>query len=287
MTKCIMEGLNKSYGQKHALVDFSCNLTPGIYGLLGPNGAGKSTLMNIISQNLIPDSGTIRLEPEGDILRTLGYMPQQQALYEDFSARSFLYYMAGLKKIKSPGKEIEHLLEVVNLQDAAHKRMGSYSGGMKQRVLLAQALLGNPSLLLLDEPTAGLDPRERIRIRNFISEFSRDKIVLLATHVVSDIEYIASQVILLSSGKTIGIHTTGEYFAGCGRYCIVRTCQTGDRIEEDYYVVAAFYQPFCFFQYDACDFDVAFCRFVKSRSDNFCIDAACHIGYFLRTFIDQ
>lgn len=220
MTKCIMEGLNKSYGQKHALVDFSCILTPGIYGLLGPNGAGKSTLMNIISQNLVPDSGTIRLEPEGDILRTLGYMPQQQALYEDFSARSFLYYMAGLKKIKSPGKEIEHLLEVVNLQDAAHKRMGSYSGGMKQRVLLAQALLGNPSLLLLDEPTAGLDPRERIRIRNFISEFSRDKIVLLATHVVSDIEYIASQVILLSSGKTIGIHTTGEWLDSIeGKVC--------------------------------------------------------------------
>ena len=215
-----MEGLNKSYGQKHALVDFSCTLTSGIYGLLGPNGAGKSTLMNIISQNLVPDSGTIRLEPEGDILRTLGYMPQQQALYEDFSARSFLYYMAGLKKIKSPGKEIEHLLEVVNLQDAAHKRMGSYSGGMKQRVLLAQALLGNPSLLLLDEPTAGLDPRERIRIRNFISEFSRDKIVLLATHVVSDIEYIASQVILLSSGKTIGIHTTGEWLDSIeGKVC--------------------------------------------------------------------
>ncbi len=220
MTKCIMEGLNKSYGQKHALVDFSCTLTPGIYGLLGPNGAGKSTLMNIISQNLVPDSGTIRLEPEGDILRTLGYMPQQQALYEDFSARSFLYYMAGLKKIKSPGKEIEHLLEVGNLQDAAHKRMGSYSGGMKQRVLLAQALLGNPSILLLDEPTAGLDPRERIRIRNFISEFSRDKIVLLATHVVSDIEYIASQVILLSSGKTIGIHTTGEWLDSIeGKVC--------------------------------------------------------------------
>ena len=220
MTKCIMEGLTKSYGQKRALVDFSCTLTPGIYGLLGPNGAGKSTLMNLISQNLTPDSGTIHLEPEGDILRTLGYMPQEQALYDDFSARSFLYYMAGLKKIKSPGKEIEHLLEVVNLQDVAHKRMGSYSGGMKQRVLLAQALLGNPSLLLLDEPTAGLDPRERIRIRNFISEFSRDKIVLLATHVVSDIEYIASQVILLSSGKTIGIHTTGEWLDSiAGKVC--------------------------------------------------------------------
>lgn len=218
--KCIMKGLNKSYGEKKALIDFNCTLTPGIYGLLGPNGAGKSTLMNIISQNLKPDSGTITLEPKGDILHTLGYMPQQQALYEDFSARSFLYYMAGLKKIRSPKAEIEHLLEVVNLNDVAHKRMGSYSGGMKQRVLLAQALLGNPSILLLDEPTAGLDPMERIRIRNFISEFSRDKIVLLATHVVSDIEYIASQVILLRSGQMLGVRSTGEWLDSIqGKVC--------------------------------------------------------------------
>ena len=218
--KCIMKGLNKSYGEKKALVDFNCTLTPGIYGLLGPNGAGKSTLMNILSQNLKPDSGTITLEPEGNILHTLGYMPQQQALYEDFSARSFLYYMAGLKKLRSPKAEIEHLLEVVNLSGAAHKRMGSYSGGMKQRVLLAQALLGDPSILLLDEPTAGLDPMERIRIRNFISEFSRDKIVLLATHVVSDIEYIASQVILLRSGQMLGVRSTGEWLDSIqGKVC--------------------------------------------------------------------
>ena len=230
--KCVMDGLNKSYGEKRALIDFSCTLTPGIYGLLGPNGAGKSTLMNIISQNLKADSGTITLEPEGNILHTLGYMPQQQALYDDFSARSFLYYMAGLKKIKSPKTEIEHLLEVVNLRPVAHKRMGSYSGGMKQRVLLAQALLGNPGILLLDEPTAGLDPMERIRIRNFISEFSRDKIVLLATHVVSDIEYIASQVILLRSGETVGIRPTGEWLDSIqGKVC---ECVVSEEEIEDY-----------------------------------------------------
>lgn len=230
--KCIMKGLNKSYGEKKALIDFNCTLTPGIYGLLGPNGAGKSTLMNIISQNLKPDSGTITLEPKGDILHTLGYMPQQQALYEDFSARCFLYYMAGLKKLRSPKAEIEHLLEVVNLSGVAHKRMGSYSGGMKQRVLLAQALLGDPSILLLDEPTAGLDPMERIRIRNFISEFSRDKIILLATHVVSDIEYIASQVILLRSGQMLGVRSTGEWLDSIqGKVC---ECVVAEEEIEDY-----------------------------------------------------
>lgn len=211
--KLIVENLNKTYGKKRALKNFSAVFSPGIYGLLGPNGAGKSTLMNILSENLTADSGVVQLEPGGRVLDSLGYMPQQQALYDDFSARSFLYYMASLKRIRHPKAEIESLLEVVNLAEVAHKKMGAFSGGMKQRILLAQSMLGSPKILLLDEPTAGLDPIERIRIRNFISAFAKDKVILLATHVVSDIEFIARQILILHQGVLLGMYTPGEWLA--------------------------------------------------------------------------
>lgn len=206
-----INNVNKSYGSIKALNDFDMNLKPGIYGLLGANGSGKSTLLNIISQNLKADSGTVELEPAKDILEVLGFMPQQQALYRDMSARAFLHYMAKLKKVKNAQVQVEDLLEAVNLADIAHKKMKGFSGGMKQRVLLAQALLGEPNVLLLDEPTAGLDPVERIRIRNLISSFSTNKIIILATHVVSDIEYISNQVILLKKGNIIGCKPISEW----------------------------------------------------------------------------
>ena len=211
-----LKNLTKDYGNKKALNSLSITLTKGIYGLLGPNGAGKSTLMNLITDNVKRTSGEIiyngkeTLSLGKNFRRVLGYMPQQQGYYEDLSARAFLLYMAYLKGLRrrDAKKKTDELLEIVNLSDVAHKKLGSFSGGMKQRVLIAQALLNDPEILILDEPTAGLDPKERIRIRNFISEIAENKIVILATHVVSDIEFIAKEVMLLKNGSLIACDTT-------------------------------------------------------------------------------
>ena len=184
-----IQNLTKTYGNKVALRDFSYTFTPGIYGILGANGAGKSTLMNLITDNVKRDSGSI-LWNGTDILklgrefrREVGYMPQQQGMYPDYSARDFLCYMAAVKELprKESRQQIEELLAVVNLSEDAHKRLGGFSGGMRQRVLLAQALLGDPKILILDEPTAGLDPKERLRLRQYISDLARNKIVFPIT----------------------------------------------------------------------------------------------------------
>lgn len=194
-----------------ALKDFHTTLTPGIYGLLGPNGAGKSTMLNIITNNMKPTKGKVfwnNQDIQGmgrEYRKVLGYMPQQQGLYEEFSAYRFLWYMAALKglKRKEAKEQISQLFIRVGLEKEMYKRVGGFSGGMKQRLLIAQALLGNPKLLILDEPTAGLDPNERIRLRNFISEIAGDKIVIFATHVVSDIEFIAKEVLLINHGELV------------------------------------------------------------------------------------
>lgn len=203
--------LTKKYGNFTALDRMNITFTPGIYGILGANGAGKSTMMNLLTDNLsrtdgqILFDGTDILKMGKDFRRVLGYMPQQQGFYEQMTAYGFLCYMAELKGLskKQAKADIDKLLEITNLTDVKHKKMGGFSGGMKQRVLLSQALLGDPKVVLLDEPTAGLDPKERIRIRNFISSLSRDKIILLATHIVSDIESISDQIILMKKRKLV------------------------------------------------------------------------------------
>ena len=210
--------VTKKYGVKVALNQFSYAIQPGIYGILGANGAGKSTMMNLITDNLRRDGGSITFDGE-DIVklgvnyrRILGYMTQQQGLYEGMTAESFLVYMARLKEIprKAVSGEVDRVLEMTNLVDVRHKKIDSFSGGMKQRVLLAQALLGNPKVLILDEPTAGLDPKERARLRDHIYRLSQDRIVLLATHIVSDIEAIADSILLMRQGKLLRSGTSEE-----------------------------------------------------------------------------
>lgn len=207
-----IEHLTKNYGSFVALCDISVSFCEGVYGLLGVNGAGKSTLINLITDN-IPrnkeNGGTIKLDGQ-DILAlgkeyrsVVGYMPQQQGFYDEMTPVMFLKYMGALKGIggRQLKPQLEYLLKRVNLWNVRYKRIGSFSGGMKQRVMLAQALLGEPKLLILDEPTAGLDPKERVNLRKFISELSKEKIVIYATHVVSDIESIADKVMIISDGQ--------------------------------------------------------------------------------------
>lgn len=203
--------LTKQYGKFTALNNVSYEFTDGIYGLLGPNGAGKSTMMNIITQNIKATAGDVLADGENaskmgkQYRRLLGFMPQQQAIYPSFTLSRFLFYMAALKNIpkKEAARQINQLTDSLNLSDVRNKALGGFSGGMKQRALLAQALLGDPKIVILDEPTAGLDPKERISLRNLIAREAFDKIVIIATHVVPDIEFIAKDVLLLKQGKII------------------------------------------------------------------------------------
>lgn len=203
-----LQHLNKHYGTKYAINDINTTLTPGVYGLLGANGAGKTTLICMICGVLKPTSGKIRLngktiEELGEHYYShLGYMPQNFGFYPDFTAREFMRYMAAVKGLdkKKAKTRTEELLELVNLHDVADKKIKSFSGGMKQRLGIAQAELNTPDILILDEPTAGLDPKERVRFRNLISNFAKEKIVILSTHIVSDVSYIADTILMMKDG---------------------------------------------------------------------------------------
>ena len=219
-----LENLTKRYGQKVALDGFSYTFRQGICGILGSNGAGKSTMMNLITDNVSRDGGSILFEGK-DVLtlgkafrERLGYMPQQQGMYDEMSAYGFLLYIARLKGIgkKDAKAQVTRLLSLVNLSDAAHKKLGGFSGGMRQRVLLCQALLGEPQVIILDEPTAGLDPKERLRIRNYVGNLAKERIVLWTTHIVSDIESIADDVILMKHGRLVKHGKPDELVAEIG-----------------------------------------------------------------------
>ncbi len=213
-----VDRLTKQYGRKIAVDCVSMVLKPGVYGLLGENGAGKTTLMRMLCAILESTAGEVFLDGReitsmgADYRDLLGYLPQDFGYYPNYTAKEFLLYMAALKGIprSMAGKRTKELLEVVGLEEAASKKVKTFSGGMKQRVGIAQALLNQPKILILDEPTAGLDPKERVRFRNLISDYAADRIVILSTHIVSDIEAIADEVLLMKKGKLVSQGTVSE-----------------------------------------------------------------------------
>ncbi len=208
-----IRNLSKRYGKKQALSNVSCKLNDGVYGLLGANGAGKSTLMNIITGNIEADEGEVLLdgknilksENQREFREYLGYMPQFPIQYRGFTVLDFLFYMASLRGIskKKAKEKIDELLDMLALTEVRNKKMTALSGGMKQRLMLAQSVIGNPKVLILDELTAGLDPKQRIAVRNLISEIAFQKIVLIATHVVTDVEFISKEIVLLKDGQVL------------------------------------------------------------------------------------
>ena len=207
------ENISKLYGDTVALEHINLTLEHGVYGLLGPNGAGKTTLMRIMTDLLAPSTGRVLLEGQDIAVmgaafrKKLGYLPQDFGVYPNFTAEQFLLYIAKLKGLSKfeAKRQTDELLRMVGLEDKSRKKLKGFSGGQRQRVGIAQALLGDPEILVLDEPTAGLDPEERIRFRGIISDLSQQKTVLLSTHIVSDLEAVANKVILLKKGSVLDV----------------------------------------------------------------------------------
>ncbi|MBB6624487.1 ABC transporter ATP-binding protein [Clostridium gasigenes] len=249
MNKLEIKNLTKVYGKKKANDGITVTLENGVYGLLGPNGAGKTTLMKQVTTLVKPDDGLIcyngkNIFDMGDEYRDIiGYLPQEFGVYKNFTAKQFLEYVGALKGLKSKElkSKIDELLELVGLYEVRNKAVGKFSGGMKRRVGIAQVLLNDPKIIVLDEPTAGLDPQERTRFRNLIAKISRDKIIILSTHIISDIESVAKETIMVKNGKLLMKGTHKEILSDMANkvYSIsVKDESEVDRIQSQYKVVS-------------------------------------------------
>ncbi len=215
-----IERLSKRYGQHWALRELELSASPGMLGLVGPNGAGKTTLMRMLATLLEPTEGSIRwngqdIRAHGAALRqVLGYLPQEFGLYSEFTGRQFLRYLAAMKGLPSSlaHRQVDEVLELVNLEQVADRKLPTYSGGMKQRIGIAQALLNDPELLIVDEPTAGLDPAERVRFRTLLASLTSNRIIILSTHIISDVEAVANRLVILQAGQVLA-DATGKVWS--------------------------------------------------------------------------
>lgn len=244
--KISVENLNMIYkAGKKALKDVSLQIeSPSLIGLLGPNGAGKSTLMKLLVAELIPTSGEILidgvplLKNEKKLKASLGYLPQSFGLYDELTVWQFLDYMAALKGIKNSKKVIKEVIEKTNLTEKRKARISTLSGGQRQRVGIAQALMGNPELLIFDEPTVGLDPEERINFRNLFSKAAQDKIVLLSTHIIEDVQSVCDKLIVINHGQILFTGTPEELIVLAHNHVGVFEEKIGEREKEDYKITS-------------------------------------------------